>query len=185
VLHQNEAPDSTVPTRVLVVDDDRDCADSLNILLSKMGHDCVPLYHPKTVVDYAHFYRPDLMLIDLAMPKLDGYELIRQLRADRPRSEAALIAISGFADTATRQMAFEAGFDGFLVKPFGLHELKSLIAYLDEVRDRARALRMNAEDLRKYAKETNSCSAELIQSSMQIQKEWNSLIDEIKARRPR
>ncbi len=183
MLRKHKDHDLTSPVRVLVVDDDRDCADSLSTLLSKLGHECVPLNHPKIAVDYAQVFRPDLMLIDLAMPRLDGCELVRRLRKDHAISEATLVAMSGYADSAHRQMAFEAGFDAFFAKPFRLDELESLIANLGDIREKAKALRLGASELLKYAKDTNSCSAELIQLSLRIQHEWSSILETVRNRR--
>ena len=180
MLHTHEDHESAVPAKILVVNDDRDNADSLNDLLTEMGHECVPLSDPNTVVDYAHVFRPDLLLIDLAMPQLDCCELVRQLRKDQATSDATLVAMSGDAGAPHRQIAIDAGFDAFLVKPVDLSMLKSLIAHLGKIRAQARALRLDAADLVKYAKETNSCSAELIQLSLQIQHEWSAILESLR-----
>ena len=99
----------------------------VSTLLREMGHESLALYHAKSALDAAPLFKPDLMLIDLSMPVTDGYQLARQLRAGDTTADLTLVAISGEADSARRQMAIDAGFDHFIAKPFGLDELRPLI----------------------------------------------------------
>src|SRR4029079_1729399 len=110
---------SSCPLRVLVVDDDENNAEVLSLLLQELGHESVAVYHAKSALASVEPFRPDLILIDLSMPVMDGYQLARQLRAGKIRTEAVLVAMSGEAGLARRQMADDAGFDHFIEKPFG------------------------------------------------------------------
>lgn len=114
--------------RLLVVDDNRDAADSLAMLLGLWGHRARAAYDGATALRSARAEPPDAVLLDLGMPGLDGYELASSLRP------AALIAVTGFADRAHRDRADAAGFDHFFVKPVDLDALRDLLGNLEEVR---------------------------------------------------
>ena len=140
------------PLRILVVEDDVDTAESTSLLLRTLGHCSRAAFSGEGALTEAPAFRPDLMLIDLAMPKLDGCELANRLRLMPDFGQTPLIAVSGFVDARHRQRALDAGFDGFLSKPFTLEDLQGLItrvqvticqtnAASDETRQRAAATR--------------------------------------------
>lgn len=103
--------------RVLIVDDNHDCADSQACLVRTWGHDAQVAYDGTAALALAQEYRPDVMFIDLGMPKMDGYALAGQLRSDQRCRHVSLIAISGHASERYRQRALAEGFDDFFVKP--------------------------------------------------------------------
>jgi DNA-binding response OmpR family regulator len=103
--------------RVLVVDDDRDTVDSLTILVKLWGYDVRSAYDGAQILEIASRYQPDVMLLDVAMPKVDGLQLARHLRGQARFKDTLLAAITGYADEAHRVLCAEAGFDDYLVKP--------------------------------------------------------------------
>jgi DNA-binding response OmpR family regulator len=113
--------------RVLVVDDCRDTAESLSMLLQFWGHDVRVAYSATPVLELTAVDRPDVLLLDLAMPGMDGFELARQLRRRAALDDSLLIAITGYADEAHRRLGLAAGFDRYLVKPVEPSTLEELL----------------------------------------------------------
>jgi len=113
--------------RVLVVDDDCDTADSLSMLLRLWGHDVRFGYGGATALELALLERPDVLLLDVAMPTVTGIEVARQLRQHSQFDQTRIIAASGYVDEAHRVLCRQAGFDDFLVKPLELATLKELL----------------------------------------------------------
>jgi CheY-like chemotaxis protein len=103
--------------RVLVADDNRDTVDSLSMLLTIWGHKAIEAYGGADALDLAIAYRPDVLLLDVAMPGMSGCEVVRRARQERCLAEALMIAITGLTRKAHRLLAEEAGFDRYLVKP--------------------------------------------------------------------
>ncbi len=92
-----------------------------------MGHDCRIAYDAAEAIECAPAFQPELVLIDLGMPRVDGCMLARQLR-QLPEAQAAILAAyTGFTDAAHRQRAREAGFDHYLIKPVEWQMLEELI----------------------------------------------------------
>jgi len=112
--------------RILVVDDEPAGADALAELLARLGHQARAVYDGHQALDALPDWQPQLMLVDLSMPGLDGYSLARQLRRMPLNQQPWLVALTGLSQTeADRQ---ETVFDGYLMKPIGLTTLKSLLA---------------------------------------------------------
>jgi CheY-like chemotaxis protein len=105
------------PRRVLVADDNHDAADSLAMMLAMRGHQTRTAYDGEAALAVAAEFRPDVAIVDIGMPKLDGYEVARRLRADGHGAELRLIALTGWGHDRDRRRAREAGFDAHLVKP--------------------------------------------------------------------
>jgi len=134
------APAAAVPTqksaqasvrrRVLVVDDHRDSADTLAILLTIMGHDVRTAYDGQEAIELAAQYRPEVVLLDIGLPAKSGYDVARELRNAHDRSQLILIAVSGYGQDDDRRRGREAGFDHHLVKPVRPEELKAIIGSL-------------------------------------------------------
>jgi two-component system, sensor histidine kinase len=103
--------------RVLVADDDRDTVDTLSALVALWGHDVRVAYDGAAVLEMASAFQPDVLLLDVAMPKPDGCYLAQQLRREAPFQSILLVAITGYGDEAHRLLGEEAGFDHYLVKP--------------------------------------------------------------------
>ncbi|MGE3807964.1 MAG: response regulator [Gemmataceae bacterium] len=109
--------------RVLVVDDNRDCADSEAWLIQACGHDVRVAYDGHSALELTREYRPDVMLIDIGMPDMDGNALAAKVRELPYGGRATLLAVSGWADEGSRRIALEAGFDGYYSKPADPKEL--------------------------------------------------------------
>ncbi|WP_149114727.1 response regulator [Limnoglobus roseus] len=111
------------PARVLCVDDSRDAADSLAALLTAMGYDARACYDGPTALRVAAEFEPDVCLLDLNMPGMDGDELARRLRADAGDAPMILVAITGRNDAEARLRIEAAGFHQHLVKPAAVEQI--------------------------------------------------------------
>ncbi|MEZ4240150.1 MAG: response regulator [Myxococcota bacterium] len=117
----------TAARRVLVVDDNVDAAESLGMLLSAMGAEvAVEEDGPRALARFPTF-RPEIVLLDIGMPGMDGYEVARRLRATPGGSEVLLVALTGWGQEEDRRRARDAGFDRHLIKPADLEALKELL----------------------------------------------------------
>ena len=114
--------------RTLVVDDNHDAAESLAMLLSLDGHEVEAVFSPEQALARAADFRPDVVLLDIGLPGMDGYEVARRLRSlpDGPRIR--LIALTGYGQSEDRRRALEAGFDAHLVKPVEPGKLAQALA---------------------------------------------------------
>jgi PAS domain S-box-containing protein len=129
--HVNQA-DIPRTRRIMVVDDNRDAADSLGMLLRFLGADVHIAYDGQSALESLRICRPAVVLLDLGMPGLDGFEVARRVRQDPDFCKVTLVALSGWGQEEDRQRAREAGFDHHLVKPIDLGGLQALLTSLDE-----------------------------------------------------
>jgi PAS domain S-box-containing protein len=116
--------------RVLVVDDNTDAADSVAILLGAAGYDIRVAYSAKSALQTAVEYQPDIVLLDIGLPEMDGYEVARLLRQQVGLTDTKLIALTGYGQDADRQRSQESGFDNHLVKPVDSGTLQELLERL-------------------------------------------------------
>jgi CheY-like chemotaxis protein len=114
--------------KILVADDLEDSAESLAVLLSQQGHDVRTAHDGAEAVGVARTFVPDVVLLDIAMPKLNGYEAARRILEDRGENRPVLIALTGWGHDENRMRTREAGFDHHLVKPVEPETLSRLIA---------------------------------------------------------
>jgi PAS domain S-box-containing protein len=126
------APQSSL--RILIVDDNRDSADSLVLLLRLLGNDTRTAYDGQEGVAVAGEFKPDVVLLDIGLPKLNGYEACRRIRGQPWGKKAVLIAVTGWGQEEDRRRSHEAGFDHHLVKPVDPHDLMRLLAGLRQVK---------------------------------------------------
>ncbi|HWI35955.1 MAG TPA: PAS domain-containing protein [Burkholderiales bacterium] len=112
--------------RVLVVDDNVDLAVSQAALLQRMGHEVEVAYNGEAALDKAREFHPDLVLLDLGMPGMDGFEVARRLRAEHPGG-LKIVAQTGWGQKTDRRRTREAGFDEHLAKPVDLASLLQLL----------------------------------------------------------
>jgi signal transduction histidine kinase len=103
--------------RTLVVDDNHDAAESLAMLLSLDGHLVEAVFTPQQALERVENFRPEVMLLDIGLPGMDGYEVARRVRALPGGRQIRLIALTGYGQADDRQRALAAGFDDHLVKP--------------------------------------------------------------------
>ena len=113
--------------RILVVDDNEDSAETMAIYLQSNGHEVRTADNGMAAVETAAEFRPNAVLMDLGLPKLNGYEAATRIRAQRGR-EVLLVALTGWGQEADRQRSREAGFDHHLTKPVELDELRRLLS---------------------------------------------------------
>jgi PAS domain S-box-containing protein len=117
-----------LPRRILVVDDNEDAAETLAMVLKRTGHETQLAFNGREAVDATRAFRPDLILMDLGMPVLNGFEAARAIR-EQPWSEGVvLVALTGWGQEEDRRKSAEAGFDGHLVKPVEFAALNELLA---------------------------------------------------------
>jgi PAS domain S-box-containing protein len=121
--------------RVLVVDDNADAAMSLAMLLQIAGNETHVVHDGLAALDAAREFRPNVMLLDIGMPKLDGYEVCRRLRSQPWGAEIFVIALTGWGQEDDRRKSAAAGFDGHLVKPIEPEMLSNLLATLPARRE--------------------------------------------------
>jgi signal transduction histidine kinase/DNA-binding response OmpR family regulator len=117
----------SVRRRILIVDDNRDSAESLAMLLRVRGHDVRTAYDGKQGLAAAEDYRPGVFILDIGLPGLDGYGVARALRALPVFRSALLVALTGYGAEEDRRACYRAGFDAHLVKPVDLVPLFGLL----------------------------------------------------------
>ena len=136
-LAQSAAPKKTEPaaagatahrrSRVLVVDDNRDSADTLAALLEAWGHEVRTLYDGPSAISAVAEFQPNVVLLDIGLPKMNGYEVAMQLRKSANRRPLILVAFTGYGQDEDRRRVREAGFDYHLVKPLEPIELEKIL----------------------------------------------------------
>lgn len=114
--------------RVLIVDDNVDTVDSLEMLLKAAGHDVRKAYDGSALLEAALDYRPQVMLLDIGLPGLDGYQLATRLREQSTLQGVVLVALTGYGDESARQRSAGAGCDHHLTKPTDLGRLQQILA---------------------------------------------------------
>jgi CheY-like chemotaxis protein len=113
--------------RVLIVDDNADGADSLGHLLSLMGHESATEYDGPSALERAKAFAPDVVLLDLGMPGMDGFDVCRNLRQAALRTRPTIVAMTGWGRQEDRTRTKEAGFDDHLVKPVDRAQLEAVL----------------------------------------------------------
>jgi CheY-like chemotaxis protein len=114
--------------RILVADDNNDSATSLSILLNEAGYEVRTAGDGVQALETAEQFRPDIALLDIGMPRLNGYDVARQLRSQPWGRRVQLIAITGWGGADHRQRTAQAGFDHHLTKPVDPAALTRLLA---------------------------------------------------------
>lgn len=114
--------------RIFVIEDNADAADTLSAVLTVMGHEVEVVYDGLSAVAQARKFHPDVVLCDIGLPGMDGYEVARAFRADRSLSDSYMVALSGYALPEDLRRATEAGFDCHVAKPPSMQQLSQVIA---------------------------------------------------------
>jgi PAS domain S-box-containing protein len=128
VITDSEQSDERLPSlRVLIVDDNKDAADSLHLLLEAMGQEVCTVYNGATAINAAQTFKPDVVLLDIGMPQMSGYEVARGLKASALTKKPILVAITGWGQETDKQRALEAGFSFHFVKPVGEEVLHTIL----------------------------------------------------------
>jgi PAS domain S-box-containing protein len=116
------------PRRILVVDDNRDSADSLAMLLRLNGHEVHTAHDGLEALEGAAAFQPQVILLDIGLPRLNGYEAARRIREQQRHKSPTLVALTGWGQEEDRRRSEEAGFDAHLVKPVDFTALTKLLA---------------------------------------------------------
>jgi CheY-like chemotaxis protein len=114
--------------RVLVVEDNADAAETLREMLEMWDHEVEVAHDGREGLDKARAFQPDVILCDIGLPVMDGYELARAIRSDPELSSAFLVAVTGYASREDARRAAGAGFDRHLGKPVPVELLEEVLA---------------------------------------------------------
>jgi signal transduction histidine kinase len=125
-------PETSKSCRILIIDDNVDAADSLALLLAHLGHETLAVYSALDGLRRLATFAPDVALLDIGLPDLNGYELARRFRATSTSTN--LIALTGYGTAEDRRQSAEAGFDHHLTKPVAMAELERVISSLRKKR---------------------------------------------------
>jgi PAS domain S-box-containing protein len=129
-----ETAQSTGPSlRVLVVDDNVDTVTTLALLVTESGHDVRTAYDGPAVLEAALDYRPNVVLLDIGLPGLNGFEIAKRLRQHPALQNTVLVAMTGYGGVSDLQRSFEAGFDHHLIKPGDFGKILQILATLSEL----------------------------------------------------
>jgi PAS domain S-box-containing protein len=123
---------TTRPLRVLVVDDNVDSVLSFSMLLKASGHEVRIAHDGPTAVQAALDYRPDVVVLDIGLPGLNGYEVAKRIRQDPVLKNVVLVALTGYGQDSDRQASRQAGFNHHLVKPARLEQWQQILAAVSE-----------------------------------------------------
>jgi len=123
----DEAPRDLSRCRVLAVDDNSDIRESLSVVIDLLGHDVMTALDGVTALAAGREFAPDLVLLDVGLPGMSGYEVAPLIRAEAWGRRSLLVAVTGWAREADQERAERSGFDAYLIKPVDMHVLRTLI----------------------------------------------------------
>ena len=127
-----EAPASSeAKLRIMIVDDNKDAADTCEMLLQLLGHEVRTAHAGRSVRALAETFRPHVLLLDIGLPDISGYEVAKQIRSTTWGQNAVLIAVTGWGQEEDKRMAFAAGFDHHLVKPVDPGTLEAVLQTIE------------------------------------------------------
>ena len=118
--------------RVLVVDDNVDAAETMLLLLKASGHTVRTAYDGPTALEVAIEFHPNIVLLDIGLPGIDGYEVAKRLRHEPDLSGVVLVAMTGYGTEADKQLSKDAGFNHHLVKPASFIKVKEILGTVSE-----------------------------------------------------
>jgi CheY-like chemotaxis protein len=122
-----EVAERRAPQRILIADDNADSAESMGMLLRLMGNDVRIASDGLEAVEQAAVFQPDIVLLDIGMPRLDGYEAARRIRNQGWSKDTLLVAVTGWGPSDASELATAAGFDRHFTKPLDPAELRRLV----------------------------------------------------------
>jgi PAS domain S-box-containing protein len=129
-----QGPVSVIPRRILIVDDNEDGAESLAMLLDLAGHQTHQAHDGMSAIEAAARIRPDVVLLDIGLPRLNGYEVCRRIRNEQWGKDLVLVALTGWGQDEDREQSRNAGFDAHMVKPVDHDVLQDFLASLPAAR---------------------------------------------------
>jgi CheY-like chemotaxis protein len=168
------------PLRVLVVDDNKDAADSLALLIRLWGHEVRVAYDGADGLRKAGDEAPDCVLLDIGLPRIDGYDVARRLRADPRLQKAKLVALTAFSDAPKVHRAWEAGFDYHFVKPADPDLIRRLLTMLDKVLRLTEKTEALAQQTVELTKETKTLLTDVKQEMKEVKEEIKEVKEEIR-----
>jgi CheY-like chemotaxis protein len=124
---EGEGAPAAAGRRILVVDDNFDSAESLELLLGLQGHEVRTAADGLEAIETARSFRPEIVLLDIGLPRMDGYEVARRMRAEPGLAGAVLIAMTGYGREEDVRRSMESGFDRHMVKPLDFDQLDALL----------------------------------------------------------
>ncbi len=124
-----------IAQRILVVDDNRDAADSLSMVLDILGADVRVAHNGEEALTVFAEHTPEVVLLDIGMPGMNGYEVARNIRSRFPDYNTWIVALTGWGQEEDRRRAQDAGFDHHLTKPVDLDALQELLGSLNRAAD--------------------------------------------------
>jgi CheY-like chemotaxis protein len=135
----NDQVQMELKRRILVVDDNVDAAQSMSMLLEMSGHAVAYAYDGASALKVALDFAPEVVLLDIGLPGMDGFEVARRMRADPHTAGCTLIALTGYGRSEDRQRSASSGFNHHLVKPVDPNALEALLVALPATEKSARA----------------------------------------------
>ena len=129
----NEVTSTAPSLRVMVVDDNEDAADALGMLLLETGHEVLSVHDGPSTLTAALDFRPNVVLLDIGLPGMDGFEVAKKMREEPIFKDVVLVAMTGYGQESDRQRSKDAGFDHHLVKPPDFNKLQKLLASVSEM----------------------------------------------------
>src|SRR5678815_2165944 len=121
---------ATQALRILVADDNRDAAVSLAAVLRDEGHEAIEVYRGDAVLDLTSQFKPDVLILDIGMPGLTGFEIAHRLRRELRDACPLLIAVTAWTQPAAKAMGRLSGFSYYLTKPYSTDELLEILSSL-------------------------------------------------------
>jgi CheY-like chemotaxis protein len=116
------------PRRVLIVDDNVDSCETLEAVLDDLGHETRVAHDGPGALEIVDGFAPDIVLLDISLPGMDGFEIVRRMRRLDAGAKIPIVALSGYATSADRARALEAGYSEHLAKPLDLAVLERVVA---------------------------------------------------------
>lgn len=113
--------------RILIVDDNTDSVETMATLIRLSGHEIAVAHDGETALEKATSFQPEIVLLDVGLPGMDGYEVAERLRAIPENKKLVIVALTGYGKEEVRQRAMDAGFDYHFVKPVDFTALELLI----------------------------------------------------------
>jgi PAS domain S-box-containing protein len=138
-LTASSSPQNGTSKRILVVDDNPDVAETFQVMLQMMGHEVETAFDGFAAIQKAEVFRPEVIVLDIGMPNMDGLETARRLRRQASTAEVTLIAITGWGGESDKRESAAAGFDIHLVKPVDPMTIVHVLDNMDSSRTRRRA----------------------------------------------
>ena len=123
--------------RVLVVDDNPDAADSMAALIQVLGYETEVAYSGPQAIDRVAAFQPDMVLLDISMPGMDGYAAAANIRQKAKNLQTIIVAVTGWTREEDKRRAYEAGFDLHATKPMEFGQVKELLSILGPVQQGA------------------------------------------------